>query len=77
MAVVLKNNRKLLSKRDTFKGLCGFESEKVEYDLPEASPQLLREIKKRMVKERRSRDVKIVVVCAVVIVTCVSLLLYL
>ena len=76
MNIVLKNNRKLLVKRDSFKGLCGHETEKTEYNLPKASPQLLREIKKRMIEERQSRTKKIIAVYALILVTCISLFLY-
>lgn len=77
MTTVLTNNRKLLVKRDTFKGLCGFEAKKTEYNLPKATPKLLREIKKRILEERQSRNKKIIIVYVFVLVTCVSLLLYL
>lgn len=78
MNIVLKNNRMLLRKREPFKrSLGGYSDNKTEYNLPQASPQLLRHIKQRMVEERRARYLKILVVLSLLIVTIVTFVTYL
>jgi len=53
MNVVLKNNRKLLNKREKFKKSLGGYSykEKPEYDFPKAQPHTIRRLKERMIYE--------------------------
>ena len=53
MNVVLKNNRKLLNKRERFKRTLGGydKGRKPEYDFPKAQPYFLRRLKERMIHE--------------------------
>ncbi|PTM09720.1 MAG: hypothetical protein DA407_05220 [Bacteroidetes bacterium] len=51
MNVVLRNNKKLLSKREKFKKTLGgyVEGKKTEYDFPKAQRHMLKRIKERMI----------------------------
>ena len=51
MITTLKNNEKMRSKRGNFKKTVhssGYSKQKPEYDFPEATPQILNEIKERI-----------------------------
>jgi hypothetical protein len=63
MITTLKNNEKMRSKRSNFKrtvSISGYNKQKPEYDFPEATPQILNEIKERLQKERKRRTYKVV-----------------
>ena len=78
MNLVLKNNSMMLSGRGKFKKeVTSYAKEKTEYNLPKASPQLLRQIKRKMIEERQSKNKKIILVYALILVTSISLILYL
>ena len=78
MNVVLKNNRNLLPKRDKFKtSISSFPKTKTEFNLPKASPKLLRDIKKRILEERQSRHKKIIVVWSIIMMIFISGFIYL
>lgn len=52
----LKNNRSLLNKREKFKRRLGYSySGKPEYDFPKSRPHILRQIKARLIEERKQR----------------------
>lgn len=78
MNVVLKNNRKLLPKRDKFKtSLGGYKFNKLEFDLPTATPKKLRDIKVRLKEERKKRQTKIVIVFSLLLGILMACLIYL
>jgi len=63
MITTLKNNEKMRSKRGDFKRTVhnsGYSKQKPEYDFPEATPQMLNEIKERLQKEGKRRTYKVV-----------------
>lgn len=63
MITTLKNNEKMRSKRGNFKKTVhssGYSKQKPEYDFPEATPQILNEIKERIQRERKRRTFKVV-----------------
>ena len=66
MNLTIKNNRKLLLKRDKFKNTLRLRTskceEKTEYNLPKATNKQLRAIRKRMKMERQIWWVKITVI---------------
>ena len=78
MNTSLNNNRELLPKRDRFKGIPGgFNSEsKTEYNLPKATSKQLRDIRKQLQAERKSRLAKTVVLTAILFVGLVVFLGY-
>lgn len=78
MNTSLNNNRKLLPKRDRFKStLGGFNSEsKTEYNLPKATSKQLRDIRKQLQAERKSRLAKTIVLTAILFVGLVVFLSY-
>ena len=67
MNLTIKNNRKLLQKRDKFQNtLGGYNSDKkTTYNLPDATSKQLNRIRKRMKAERQIWWVKITVVTLV------------
>ncbi|MBT8244637.1 MAG: hypothetical protein HKP48_07490 [Winogradskyella sp.] len=67
MNTVIENNRKLLPKRDKFKNrLGGYNSnKKTEYNLPKATSKQLRDIKKRMLQERKIWWIKVIVLTVI------------
>lgn len=73
MNVVLKNNKKLLNKREKFKKTLGGygKSKKPEYDFPKAQPQTLKRIRERMIYENeqllRRRIIAFVAICIILI----------
>lgn len=72
MSTVMKNNRNLLSnhKREKFKnGLTGTWGGKVEYNLPKASPQQLRQIREKMKFENEQLKRKKTIVFLVIVIT--------
>ena len=63
MITTLKNNEKMRSKRGDFKRSVhssGYSKQKPEYNFPEATPQMLKEIRERLQKERKRRTYKVV-----------------
>ncbi|NNE30974.1 MAG: hypothetical protein HKN40_01260 [Winogradskyella sp.] len=76
MITTLKNNAKMRSTRDKFKKtLGGYRSNpKPEYNLPEATPKMLNDIRVRIKRENRSRRLKIIVSTIVIVATLASLL---
>lgn len=80
MATVIKNNRNMLSKKDR-----RFQDKSLVYDAsynstPEyksASPQLLRQIERRMTEARRRRETKIIIAFVIVMAFLIACLLYL
>ncbi len=59
---VINNNRKLLPQRDMFKNrLGGYGAEKkTQYNLPKATTKQLKEIRKRLKEDRKTRMQKVV-----------------
>ncbi|WP_369997383.1 hypothetical protein [Winogradskyella sp.] len=78
MVVSVKNNLKLLSKRDRLKNrLGGYNSEvKTEYDLPKASNKQLSTLAKRLKEERKIRMTKVIIVTAILFIGLVYVFLY-
>ena len=68
MISVLKSNKNLkLIKENRFKSLAKWrEPKKAEYNFPEATPQVLREIRERLKKERKQRFYKQLIVFIVI-----------
>lgn len=59
MIASLKSNRNLLDKRSKLKGiLSGKESDKLEFKSSEATPEQLKEIKKRLQLENQRNRIK-------------------
>ena len=78
MTIVLKNNSSMLSNREKFqKSIGSYGTQNVEFNLPKASPQLLRNIRERIIEDRKSRNKKIGVVFALVLVSSICFLMYL
>jgi len=66
MITSLKNNEKMRTKRDKFKHVPGKRSGiKPKYDFPEATPEMLIEIRDKLRKENRIRMTKIIIVTIV------------
>ena len=67
---VLRNNRKLLPKRKMLKDRLGGwgNREKEAYVYAEPSPKVLRDIKKRLIEERKEHDFKIAIVFSIAFV---------
>jgi hypothetical protein len=80
MNVVLKNNKKLLNKREKFKKpLGGYgKSKKPEYDFPEAQPHTLKRIRERVIYENeqilKRRIIAFVAICIILITGLVYIL---
>ena len=78
MNIVMKNNRNLLSntKREKFKNALGSysEGEKPEFNLPKASPQLLKAIREKMIFDNEQRQRKKNIVFAFIIIALITLL---
>ena len=78
MNAVLMNNRKLLSQRERLKTtLGGFTPEIQEYDFPESTPQILREIRWRLREENTKRERRIMIVFSLVMLVLILGLFYL
>lgn len=78
MNVVLKNNRRLLPKRDKFKHVPGgYGKDKVDYNLPESTPRVLSSIREKIKQEQRKLLLKRSLVTVGVIVVLVTLFMYL
>lgn len=77
MITTLKNNEKMRSKRDKFKKTLGGygKNEKVEYNLPKATPEQLQEIKIRIKRENKIMWIKVVLLSTVIIIALVWVLL--
>jgi hypothetical protein len=60
MITILKNNEKMRSKRAKFKNTLGGNSSesKTEYNLPEATPEMLKKLRERLQKEQRQQALK-------------------
>ncbi|AXT20875.1 hypothetical protein D7030_11060 [Flavobacteriaceae bacterium AU392] len=78
--IVLKNNRDLLKKhrrKNTFLGGYSYNG-KPEYDFPKSRPHVLRQIKARLIEERKQRTkIRFIVFIAIsiVLVTLLSVIL--
>lgn len=79
MNITIKNNRKLLPKRDKFKNrLGGYNSkEKTEYNLPTATTKQLRDIRKRMKIERQIWWIKVTIATLIGFVGLIAGLIFL
>lgn len=78
MNTVMMNNRKLLSQRERLKTtLGGFTPEVQEYNFPESTPQILREIRWRLREENSKRERRIMIVFSLVMIALVLGLVYL
>lgn len=73
MITTLKNNEKMRSKRDKFKRILGRNCSNVkpQYDFPEATPEILREIRNKLKKENQVIRIKILCATAVIIISLV------
>ena len=78
MITTLKNNENLCSKREKFKRRYGHNSlqEKPEYDFPEATPELLKDIRKKIKKERQVRRLKDIMLTVILFIGLVYVFLY-
>ncbi|QXP79990.1 MULTISPECIES: hypothetical protein [Winogradskyella] len=78
MNTVMKNNRKLLPKRDRFKNrLGGYDRNvKTEYNFPKATTKQLKEIGKRLREERKTELIKVVIVSMLLFLVMVCFLYY-
>ncbi|WP_412984139.1 hypothetical protein [Pontimicrobium sp. IMCC45349] len=79
MNVSLKNNRNLLSKRDRFKNrLSGnTKGKSVTYNLPQAKPHVLKEIRERIKREQKDRQKKVVMIVSLLLSIAIAGLIYL
>ncbi len=76
MITSLKNNDRRRKKRKPFDKdkVGGYgESSKPEYDFPEATPEVLSEIRERLRKERKTRMIKIIIVTVALVIAVVWL----
>ena len=77
MNIVMKNNRNLLrnGNREKFKNGLGSHSvsEKLEFNLPKASPQLLKAIREKMIFDNEQRQHKKNIVFAFIIIALITL----
>ena len=78
MNTVMKNNRALLRKRDKFKNTLGTYSdkEKPEYNFPEASEFMLRNIRKKMTEEHKRKNRKLIAIMIIVVMTLIVSMIY-
>lgn len=77
MITSLKNNEKMRTKRNKFKHVPGKRSGiKTQYDFPEATPELLIEIRDKLRKENRIRMTKIIVVTIIVSLSIAGVFLF-
>ena len=78
MNATIKNNRNLLRnvKREKFENSLGSysEGEKPEFNLPKASPQLLKAIREKMIFDNEQRQRKKNIVFAFIIIALITLL---
>lgn len=76
MNIAIKNNRKLLPRRDKFKTrLGGYNSKiKTEYNLPKATPKQLRDIRQKLKKENQLLWLKVIGLSTIIILSSVWLL---
>ncbi len=60
MITILKNNEKMRSKKTKFKKTLGGNNSyvKTEYNFPEATPQMLKKLRERLLKEQRQESLK-------------------
>ena len=73
----LKNNKSLLSKRkEKGFGFVSSSKEKTEYDLPNASPQKLEEIRSRLKRENKQKLIKLIFILCFIGLSLVSLFIY-
>jgi len=77
MITTLKNNEKMRSKREKFKRTFGSNSsnKKPEYDFPEATPEVLNEIRYRLKKENKILWIKIIGFTIIIVAGMVWMLL--
>lgn len=77
MITSLKNNEKMRTKRDKFKHVPGKRSGiKPKYDFPEATPEMLIEIRDKLRKENMIRMTKIIIVTIVLSLLIASVFLF-
>lgn len=80
MITILKNNKKLLRGRKHFdnKSLGGYgEYRKTEYALPEATPQVLSEIRQKLERQREIFQRKALIIGILFVMLAIILLNYL
>lgn len=77
MNIAIKNNRKLLPKRDRFKRTFGKYSndKKPEYNFPKAQAHVLRQIRERLIEERKQRTKKRVILFMFLVMSIVTVLM--
>lgn len=66
--VSLKNNRNLLSKRKEKNSLSGSYANVKMANFPKATPQEIRKIKDKMLKENKEETIKQYILCSILIV---------
>lgn len=78
MVISVKNNLKLLSKRDRLKNRLGGYSldKKTEYNLPKATDKQLNAIAKRLKEERKTRMTKVVIITTILFLGLLCAFLY-
>lgn len=68
MITSLKNNEKMRTKREKFKHVPGKRSGiKPKYDFPEATPEMLIEIQKRIKRENKLLWIRVVILSILII----------
>ncbi|WP_298498757.1 hypothetical protein [uncultured Algibacter sp.] len=73
----LKNNRNLLSKRKEKSALGGSYANIRLKELPEATPEVLQEIKQRIIRERKQARIKSISIFLVLLFGLIALVLFL
>lgn len=73
----IKNNRNLISKRKKLKdSLVGYYAkEKSKFNFPEATPQMIKELRMRLIKENKQRRLKQFLLLGVILIGLVIILI--
>ncbi len=78
MNAVIKSNRNMLKKRDSFKTAYGdFNIVEGKYKYAETSAKELRDLRKRLKEEKRVRQIKIYTILSFIMICIITTLIYL
>lgn len=72
----LKNNRSQLSKRKERKALEGSYAHVELKDFPKATPEQIKEIKEKIIKQNKTHNVKLLVVFTIFVVVLILIFTY-
>lgn len=72
----LKNNRKLLNKRNRSKKGLSFEVGKnAEFNTPVATPKQIKKLREKLKQENKKRNIKLAVILSAIAIICISIIL--